>query len=211
MGGARSWRDLDAVIAASLAPASRVLDVGCGDGGLVDRLTERGYDAIGVDPNAPSHARLIQERIEHVTNLGQFDAITAVMALHHAELDAVVGAIARLLRPGGRLFVSELAWDAYDERAAAWLEGNDSSRADNSVAGWRFEHRELHTGASVRDALAAAFEPTVDVRRPYLARMLGRHDLEAEEQALVDAEALPALGFWYFARSTTAVALREDP
>ncbi len=110
------------VIAASLAPGSRVLDVGCGDGGLVDRLGGLGYDALGVDPNAPSHARLIQERVEHATRLGHFDAITAVMALHHVELDAVASVFARLLRPGGRLFVSELAWEAYDERAAVWLE-----------------------------------------------------------------------------------------
>ncbi len=201
MADARWWRELDAVIAVFLAPGSRVLDVGCGDGGLVDRLSERGHDALGVDPNAPGDRRLIQKRVEDATGLGQFDAITAVMTLHHADLDAVVSAIDRLLRPGGWLFVSELAWEAYDERAATWLDANDPSETDNSVVGWRSEHGGLHTSATMRDALSAAFEPTVDVRRPYLARMLGRHELEAEEQALIDAEAIPAVGFWYFARA----------
>ena len=34
---------------------------------------------------------------------------------------------------------------------------------------------------------------------PYLARMLSRPDLEGEEHAMIDAQKLPALGFWYFA------------
>ena len=51
-------------------PGSRVLDIGCGDGGLVDRLTERGFDAFGVDPQAPHHPRLSRERIEQATDLG---------------------------------------------------------------------------------------------------------------------------------------------
>ncbi len=200
MADARWWRHLDAVVAAFLPRGSRVLDVGCGDGGLVDRLAERGYESLGVDPSAPRHPRLLRGRVEDATGLGAFDAVTAVMALHHAELDPAVSAITRLLRPEAWLLVSELAWEVYDERAAEWLERNDPSHADHSVAGWRNEHADLHTSASMRAALSEAFEPTIDVRRPHLARTLGRPDLEAEEHALIDAERIPALGFWYFAR-----------
>ena len=130
MADDRWWKDFDAVVAAALRAGSRVLDLGCGDGGLVDRFTELGFDALGVDPRAPNHPRLTQERIEVATGLGGFDAITAVMALHHAELDAVVPALSNLLRPQGRLFVYELGWDGYDERAADWLVRHDSSDAD---------------------------------------------------------------------------------
>ena len=35
--------------------------------------------------------------------------------------------------------------------------------------------------------------------RAYLARMLARPDLEAVEHALIDAQMLPALGFWMIA------------
>lgn len=159
----RWWREFDAVVAAALPANSRVLDLGCGDGGLVDRLIERGFDAIGVDPRAPSHPRLIRERIEQATGLGSFDAITAVMALHHAELDVVIPTLTRLLRPRGHLFA------------------------------------DFHTRSTIEQALSARFEATVVVRRPYLARMLARPDLEAEEHALIDAQLLPALGFWYLA------------
>jgi SAM-dependent methyltransferase len=197
MSDDRWWKEFDAVVAAALPARSRVLDLGCGDGGLVDRLSQLGFDALGVDPRAPDHPRLIRERIEQAMGLGGFDAITALMALHHAELDTVVPALARLLRPHGRLFVYELGWDYYDERAAAWLVDHDPSNADNSIAGWWREHGEFHTSQTIRQALSARFEPTLEVARPYLARMLARPDLEAEEHALIDAQLLPALGLWY--------------
>ena len=197
MADERWWQDLDAVVAAMLAGGSRILDLGCGDGELVDRLTELGFDPIGVDPRAPDHPRLVQARIEDATDLGEFDAITATMSLHHAELRDVLQAIDTHLRPDGRLFVSEFAWDAYDERAAAWLAAHDPSDTDHSIAGWQREHGELHTWARIREALSNRFAPTLEVGRPYLARMLRRRDLEAGEHALIDARLLPALGIWY--------------
>lgn len=199
MADSRWWKGFDAVLGTAVRPGSRILDAGCGDGGLVDRLTELGFDATGVDPAAPLHPRLVQQRIEHAQQLGQFDAATAVMLLHHAELETVIPALASHLRPGGHLFVYELSWDDYDDRAAAWLVHHDPSAADNSVAGWRHEHRELHTLTAIRKALRAYFEPVQEIRRPYLARMLGRPDLEAAEHALIDAQMLPALGFWLLA------------
>jgi SAM-dependent methyltransferase len=199
MADDRWWQDLDAVVAAMLAGGSRILDLGCGDGGLVDRLTELGFDPIGVDPHAPAHPRLVQARIEDATGLGEFDAITATMSLHHAELPDVLQAINGHLRPDGRLFVSEFTWDAYDERAAAWVADHDRSDTDNSIAGWQREHDGLHTWATVREALSNCFTPTLEVGRPYLARMLRRRDLEADEHALIDARLLPAIGIWYIA------------
>ena len=57
------WRGFDALLLGALSPRSRVLDVGCGDGGLVERLAAHGLDAVGVDPNAPARPRLIRERV----------------------------------------------------------------------------------------------------------------------------------------------------
>ncbi|MGH3228188.1 MAG: class I SAM-dependent methyltransferase [Streptosporangiaceae bacterium] len=199
MADARWWKDFDAVVAAALPAGSRVLDAGCGDGGLVHRLGELGFDALGVDPAAPVHPRLIRGPVEQVQGLGAFDAVIAVMALHHAELDAMTSALARLLRPHGRLFVYDFDWDGYDDRAAGWLAQHDRADADNSVTGWRREHGGLHTGATIKAALDARFESLLEGRRPYLARMLARHDLETTEQALIDARMLPALGFWMIA------------
>lgn len=134
------WEDFDAVFAAAVPAGSRILDVGRGDGGLVDRLAELGFAVFGVDPAAPSHQRLVPVRVEDAQLLGEFDAVAAVMALHHADLDAVVRALANLLHPHGSVFIYEFSWDAYDGRAAAWLAKHDLSPADKSVAGWQREH-----------------------------------------------------------------------
>jgi SAM-dependent methyltransferase len=193
----RWWRGFDASIVARVASQARVLDIGCGDGGLVERLCASGLDAIGVDPQARAHPRLIAERVEDVGSIGEFDAICAMMALHHASLDGVASAIGRLLRPSGQLFVYDFAWERYDGRAEAWMAVHDHSGADNSVGGWRLEHGDLHTGTTIRTALTMAVELREERAHPYLARMLSRFDLEAEEQRLVAAGALPALGCWY--------------
>jgi len=202
VAGDRWWRGFDAVIIDAVAPGSRVLDVGCGDGALVDRLTASGFDAVGVDPQAPRRPRLMQEQVEQVRSIGQFDAVCAVMTLHHVQLDPVLGAIARLLRPGGGLLAYEFAWEAYDQRAASWLDRHDRSGADNSVTGWQLEHADLHTGATLRSRISDAFDLRRDIPRPYLARMLGEHQLEDEEQAMIVEGTLPALGRWYFALSS---------
>jgi SAM-dependent methyltransferase len=193
----RWWRGFDALVLEHVAAQARVLDIGCGDGGLVERLCACGLDAMGVDPCAPPHPRLIAERVEDVDAIGEFDAICAMMALHHASLDGIVSAIRRLLRGSGQLFVYDFAWERYDARAEAWLAVHDQSGADNSVSGWRLEHGDLHTGTTIRSALAMVVELREESERPYLSRMLGKLDLEAEEQRLIAAGALPALGGWY--------------
>jgi 2-polyprenyl-3-methyl-5-hydroxy-6-metoxy-1,4-benzoquinol methylase len=192
----RWWRDLDLVVVATLSPGARVLDVGCGDGGFVDRMEELGFEAAGVDPRAPAHPRLTVGTVEALGDGERFDAVTAVMALHHTDLGAVGAALRRLLRPGGRMLVAELAWEAFDERASEWLRRHRGPAEQDSVTAWRREHQELHTSDAVRTALAAVVGLRVDVPRPYLARMLGRPELEHEDRALIDARELPALGRW---------------
>jgi SAM-dependent methyltransferase len=190
----RWWRGFYSMLLRALPPRSRVLDVGCGDGGLVERLAAQGLDAVGVDPNAPARPRLIRERVEDARSIGRFDAVCAVMALHHAELDAVLPAIERLLQPGGRLFVDEFSWEAYDERAADWVAAHGEPRP---VGEWRDEHGDLHIGEQVRAALDASFPCISVTQRPYLARMLGEDGLQREEQQLIDSGELPAIGWWY--------------
>ena len=190
----RWWRGLDALILESLPRGSRILDVGCGDGALVDRLAEGGLDAVGVDPHAPARPRFIQGRLEDLEPPQPFDAACAVMSLHHADLDRVIPSIARLLRPGGRLYVFEFAWETYDERAAAWAQAHDASDSDRTVEAWKTEHAGLHTGSTVHAALTKSFDLDSEEPRPYLARMVDASELESEEQRAIAAGRLPALG-----------------
>jgi SAM-dependent methyltransferase len=190
----RWWRGLDALILEALPRGSRIVDVGCGDGALVERLAEGGLDAVGVDPRAPDRPRLIQRSLEELEPPEPFDAACAVMSLHHADLARVIPTIARLLRPGGRLYVFEFTWESYDERAAAWAQAHDASGSDRTVAAWMTEHADLHTGAAVHAALTEAFDLDREEPTPYLARMVGAPELEGEEQRDIAAGRLPALG-----------------
>ena len=163
----------------------------------MQHLVGAGLDAVGVDPQAPDHPRLVRSSVEELEPAVPFDAACAMMSLHHAALDPACEAISRLLRPGGRLFVTELSWERYDDRAARWLDEHDGSGRPNSVAAWREEHAELHTGPVIVAALERWFRREGDDERPYLARMLGRHELEADERERIGNGSLPALGrYW---------------
>lgn len=92
----------------------RILDLGCGDGVLTEKLTEIGCDVVGVDASQ----QMIQAARERGLNAhvvdgqtlqfdGEFDAIFTNAALHWmTEPDKVVAGVRRALRPGGR-FVGE--------------------------------------------------------------------------------------------------------
>lgn len=102
----------------------RVLDVGCGGGLLAESLARAGARVTGIDlaPGMIEVARLhaaesvlsIDYRVAAAEDLAQaepqsFDAITCMEMLEHVpEPAATVASLARLLRPGGALFVSTL-------------------------------------------------------------------------------------------------------
>jgi len=108
------------------APASgaRVLDVGCGGGLLAESLSRAGARVTAIDlapamiEAAREHARQselsIDYRIESAEGLAaaeplSFDIVTCMEMLEHVpDPAATLGALARLARPGGHVFVSTL-------------------------------------------------------------------------------------------------------
>jgi trans-aconitate methyltransferase len=97
------------------APGERVLDLGCGDGALTERLAAMGVDVLGVD-SAPDMVRAAQARgvqaqevsAERLPFAGEFDAVFSNAALHWVrDQDAMLAGVARALKPGGR-FVAEM-------------------------------------------------------------------------------------------------------
>ena len=114
-------------VAAELPDGARVLDVGTGPGGLLVELARLrgGIHVVGIDPSADmvDHAtrRLAkagltgraEARLGTAENLPfpdeSFDAIVSTLSSHHwAEPDAAIADQARVLRPGGRLWVFDL-------------------------------------------------------------------------------------------------------
>jgi SAM-dependent methyltransferase len=99
--------------AVARARPRRVLEVGCGEGELAERMVrELGVDLVAVDQSERmvelTRARGIDARVGDVQDLdfpdAAFDcAVAAWMLFHVANLERALGELARVLRPGGRL------------------------------------------------------------------------------------------------------------
>ena len=103
------------------APA-RVLEVGCGSlGGFIPMLRADGYDALGIDPQAPDEAHYQRIEFELADLPRQVDAVVASTSLHHvADPALVIDRITGTLASGGTVVVVEWAWEKFDETTARW-------------------------------------------------------------------------------------------
>jgi ubiquinone/menaquinone biosynthesis C-methylase UbiE len=111
-----------ALEAAQIAPGRLAADLGAGTGFITEALLARGLRVIAVDQSAamlevlrskfPAHAGL-DCRLGRDTALpigtGEVDYAFANMYLHHVESPpAAIGEMARILKPGGRLVITDL-------------------------------------------------------------------------------------------------------
>lgn len=101
------------------APRGRALDVGCGTGRHAAHLVTLGYEVIGVDQSPAmldvARAKLPATRFELATfdalpvDDASFDVVTCSLALTHtSSLDQPIQEMARVLKPGGWLLLSDL-------------------------------------------------------------------------------------------------------
>lgn len=99
-----------------LQQGERVLDLGCGDGYLTQKLVGLGAEVVGLD-YSPELAAAARQRgldvavgnAEELPYVNQFDAVFSNAAMHWMRrADRVARGVRRALRPGGR-FVGEFA------------------------------------------------------------------------------------------------------
>ena len=125
----RQWRYYAGKLLPLLTPESRVLDVGCGYGGLLRALRGLGVrEALGIDRYSPTRDLTVREFGVEVIfaefesyDFGnrRFDLIVSQHTLEHVPRpDAALGKMAALLRPGGRLVVSV---PNFASRASRWF------------------------------------------------------------------------------------------
>jgi SAM-dependent methyltransferase len=127
---ARFVSDLGAPVVELLAPrpGERILDLGCGDGALTERLVALGCQVVGVDGSAEqiaaARARGLDARVMDGQALdfdGAFDAVFSNAAMHWMRRpDDVIAGVRRALVPGGR-FVGELGGHSCVARIVAAL------------------------------------------------------------------------------------------
>lgn len=97
------------------APGGRALDVGCGAGQVVGRLTQAGCEAWGVDVSEPSIARarkfsercLLYDGSKLPFPDAHFDSVGALNVLEHVEQpEDFLRELTRVAKPGGKVLVS---------------------------------------------------------------------------------------------------------
>jgi SAM-dependent methyltransferase len=202
------------------APAT-VLEVGCGTlGGFVPALLDGGYQAVGVDPEAPEGPDYRRIELERYEPPHPLECVVASLSLHHvADLDLALDRLAALLVPGGVLVVVEWAWERFDEATARWCFARLSPPAPGEEPGWLHKHQErwaasgqpwdgycqawaeqdgLHPGGEIVRGLDARFTRRFHAEGPHFFADLAATG-EAEEQAAIDAGLIQAGGIRYAA------------
>jgi SAM-dependent methyltransferase len=190
--------------ALDVLPAGTVLDAACGTGRWASYLVDRGHVVTGVDQSPAmldvARAKLPEARFleGELTRLPLEDAsvdaaVCALALVHVADLSTAIGELARVVRPGGRVVVSDvhpflvmLGWQAQfpTDQGRAYMRLHAHLPSDYATAA-------LSAGLSVR----GYEEPplTVDaVATPAAERIP-----EANHAAYVG---LPGVMVWEFAR-----------
>jgi SAM-dependent methyltransferase len=188
------------------APAP-VLEIGCGPlGGFVARMRAAGYDAVGIDPDAPEGPWYHQAEFESYAVPKPARAVVACTSLHHvADVAAVLEQIRAALVPGGSLVVIEWARERFDETTARWC--FDHLPPPDGEPGWlQRRHDEwrasrlpweaycnawaqeegLHAGEQIVRELDARFDRQSLTYGPYFFPDLPGVS-EGDEQAAIDA------------------------
>jgi SAM-dependent methyltransferase len=187
------------------APA-RVVDVGCGRlGGFVPMLLALGYDAVGVDPEAPDEEQYQRVEFERAVVPGPIDTVIASTSLHHVtDPSEVIDRMVGCLRPGGFVVVVEWASEKFDGATARWCFDRLGAQEE---PGWLHELRDewlasgldwpqyvrgwlkrdhLHSGDVLVRLLDERLEPRLLAYGPYFFPDL-EDTTEAEEQAAISA------------------------
>lgn len=176
------------------AAGLRVLDAGCGDGGLACELAANGAEVTGVDAepamllaarerasSAGIDVAFVESRLERLPFADDsFEVVVAVTVLCFVpDASAAVRELARVLRPGGRLVIGELGrysvWAAI-RRIRGWL-GSRTWRAARFRTASDLRALAGQAGLTVEAVRGSVFYPPVALAARAMApldRRLGR-------------------------------------
>jgi hypothetical protein len=190
-------------------------------------LRSAGYDAVGVDPEAPDGPWYRQVPFEAYQPEGPAAAIVACTSLHHtADVGAVLDRAQAALTTGGSIVVVEWVRERFDEATARWCFDRLASSA--AEPGWLQELRDqwavsgqpwdaycrawaeadgLHAGDAMIRELDTRFDRQLLSYGPYFFADLADVS-EADEQAAIDAGQIQANRIDYVGVTPTSTAQR---
>lgn len=199
------WRLLDGL------PHSRVLDAGCGTGRHAAYLRSLGHEVVATDASAHMleklHARApdIEIRLGDLRALpidtAAVDAALCCLALTHcADLGQAISELARVVRPGGRIIISDI------HPFAVLLGVQGIFRAADGTRGFvrnyvHFPSAYLTPFRSAGLEVLESFEPTLGVEHaPDLVGMTLRRYPTLQKSLASAIDGLPAVIVWHLAR-----------
>jgi SAM-dependent methyltransferase len=199
-----------------------VLEIGCGSvGGFVPALLAGGFDAVGIDPEAPEGRAYRCMPFEEYESPQPVDCVIACTSLHHvADLDQVLDQVASTLTAHGVMVVVEWAWERFDEATARWCFSRLGTPSPDSEHGWLLRHRDnwvtsgkpwdayfsawateesMHPSQRIMRGLDGRFEHQMLAYGPCFFADLA-DTTEADEQAAIDSKQIRATGVRYVGR-----------
>lgn len=139
-------------------PGERILDLGCGDGALTEKIRQAGASVVGVDGNADMVAAACERGLDARVTVAEdlpfdreFDAVFSNAALHWVlRAEAAVEGVQRALKPGGR-FVAEFGGQGNVSAIVAALSEVLAARGINftAVSPWYFPSAEEYAALLV--------------------------------------------------------------
>lgn len=185
-------------------PGERALDVATGGGHTARALAEAGCEVTALDAT-PSMAQALRRQARTLAALlgdahalpfreGAFGIVSSRIAPHHfADLQKAVGEMARVLGPGGRLYVFDLTTPD-DPRSAVLINTIERLRDPSHVQSWSpGAWRSALAGAGLVPERLETPASELDLE-PWLARAAMPADREREVRRLLADHQPESLG-----------------
>jgi cyclopropane fatty-acyl-phospholipid synthase-like methyltransferase len=156
---------------------SPVLDVGCGMGGLVKLMLDKGFNPVALSPDKTqvsyvktryAQVPVVESKFEDIhleAHMNRYGTIITSESLQYLNLDASLPLLEKLLRPAGRWIVCDYfrvgparersghQWDDFEKRVLS--------------SGWRFVHQQDIT-SNVLPTISYAYMWGKNFARPVL-------------------------------------------